>query len=302
MAMNPMQRKANNYLLIGVLVTLLITGSIIAFLFFQLNKLNTQIKTKESSMKNVYVVSKEIASGDTVSLANLKQVLVTGEAVPSNVISVASLTESTVAKIDLKVGTVVTTDMINESSEETSADLRTQEYNMISIPTQIQTGDYIDIRLRMPNGTDYIVVSKKKVEIPTIDGVESANTIKINVSEEEILMMSNAIVEAYWASGSRLYATTYVEPGMQEQATPTYLPSDKVIELMTTDPNILTVAKNELFTRYNTSAASIRGNIVNNLNTYGGEDGQDNLVAGVQEEITKAKEERQTYLEALGGY
>lgn len=302
MAMNPMQRKANNYLLIGVLVTLLITGSIIAFLFFQLNKLNTQIKTKENSMKNVYVVSKEIASGDTVSLANLKQVLVTGEAVPSNVISVASLTESTVAKIDLKVGTVVTTDMINESSEETSADLRTQEYNMISIPTQIQTGDYIDIRLRMPNGTDYIVVSKKKVEIPTIDGVESANTIKINVSEEEILMMSNAIVEAYWASGSRLYATTYVEPGMQEQATPTYLPSDKVIELMTTDPNILTVAKNELFTRYNTSAASIRGNIVNNLNTYGGEDGQDNLVAGVQEEITKAKEERQTYLEALGGY
>ena len=35
MAMNPMQRKANNYLLIGVLVTLLITGSIIAILVMQ---------------------------------------------------------------------------------------------------------------------------------------------------------------------------------------------------------------------------------------------------------------------------
>ena len=32
MAINPMQRKARNYLIIGVLVTLLITGTIIALL------------------------------------------------------------------------------------------------------------------------------------------------------------------------------------------------------------------------------------------------------------------------------
>ena len=51
MAMNPMQRKANNYLLIGVLVTLLITGSIIAFLFFQLNTLQKEKQARESSMK-----------------------------------------------------------------------------------------------------------------------------------------------------------------------------------------------------------------------------------------------------------
>lgn len=301
MAMNPMQRKANNYLLIGVLVTLLITGSIIAILFMQLSKLNNQIKTQEAKMKNVYVVSKDINSGETVDLSVLKQVLVTGDAAPSNVVKASDITEETIAKIDLKIGTVLTTNMINEKSEETTADLRTQEYNMVLLPTQIQSGDYIDIRLRLPNGTDYIVVSKKKVEIPTIDGVESANTIKVNVAEQEILLMSNAIVEAYWATGSILYATTYVEPGMQDQATPTYLPSDKVIELMNTDPNIVTVAKNELFTRYNNTAASVRGNIVNSLNTYA-EDGQDNVQTGVQEEINKAKEERQSYLEALGGY
>lgn len=301
MAMNPMQRKANNYLLIGVLVTLLITGSIIAILFMQLSKLNKEIKTQEAKMKNVYVVSKDINSGETVDLSKLKQVLVTGDAVPSNVVKVSDITEETIAKIDLKTGTVLTANMINEKSEETTADLRTQEYNMVLLPTQIQNGDYVDIRLRLPNGTDYIVVSKKKVDIPTIDGVESANTIKINVAEQEILLMSNAIVEAYWATGSILYATTYVEPGMQDQATPTYLPSDKVVELMNTDPNIVTVAKNELFTRYNNTAASVRGNIINTLNGYA-EDGQENVETGVQEEITKAKEERQTYLEALGAY
>jgi len=301
MAMNPMQRKANNYLLIGVLVTLLITGSIIAILFMQLSKLNNQIKEEQAKMKNVYVVSMDINSGETVDLdTNLRKVLVTEDAIPSNVADAGSITEDTIAKIDLKKGTVLTTNMINEKGEETTADLRTQEYNMVLLPTQIESGDYIDIRLRLPNGTDYIVVSKKKVEIPVIDGVESANTIKINVAEQEILLMSNAIVEAYWATGSVLYATTYVEPGMQDQATATYLPSDRVVELMNTDPNIVTVAKNELFTRYNNTAASVRGNIVNTLNTYA-EEGQPNVESGVQEEITKAKEEREAYLEALAG-
>lgn len=301
MAVNPMQRKANNYLLIGVLVTLLITGTIIAILFMQLNKLNSQIKAQEANMEYVYVVSEEIKSGDIVDVASLKKVLATGEAIPSDAINISDITEETIAKIDLKEGTIITSNMINEKSEKTTADLRTQEYNMILLPTQIQNGEYIDIRLRLPNGTDYIVVSKKKVEIPTIDGVDSANTIKVNVAEEEILLMSNAIVEAYWASGSILYATTYVEPGMQDQATPTYLPSDKVIELMNTDPNIETVARNELFTRYNNTASSVRGNIVNTLNSYAAE-GQSNIESGVQEEITRAKEERQSYLEALGGY
>ena len=301
MAMNPMQRKANMYLLIGVLVTLLITGSIIAILFMQYTKLNNQIKSQEASKKTVYVVSKEIDSGEKVSLSSLKQVLATSDVVPGNAITASNLTENTVAKINLKVGTIVTANMINESEEATTSDLRTQEYNMVLLPTQIQSGDYIDIRLRMPNGTDYIVVSKKKVEIPTIEGVESLNTIKVNVAEQEILLMSNAIVEAYWATGSILYATTYVEPGMQEQAIPTYLPSDRVVELMNTDPNIVTVAKNELFTRYNSTASSVRGNIVNSLNTYS-EDGQDNVQAGVEEEITRAREERQSYLDALGAY
>lgn len=300
MVMNPMQRKANNYLLIGVLVTLLITGSIIAILFMQLSKINKQIKAEEAKMKKVYVVSKDIKSGEVVPTSSLKQVLVTGDAVPNNIVDITNITEETTAKIDLKVGTILATNMINEEGEGTSSDLRTQEYNMIQLPGQIKNDDFIDIRLRMPDGTDYIVASKKKVTIPTIDGVESLNTIKVNMTEEEILLMSNAIVEAYWAPGSILYTATYVEPGMQDRATPTYLPSDKVIQLMNADPNIVAVAKNELFTRYNNTASTIRGDITSILNNYA-EDGLDNVQAGVEEEITKAREERQSYLDALNG-
>ena len=39
MAMNPMQRKANNSFLLGIVITLLITGTIIGFLIFSGNEL-----------------------------------------------------------------------------------------------------------------------------------------------------------------------------------------------------------------------------------------------------------------------
>lgn len=298
MAMNPMQRKANNYLLIGVLVTLLITGSIIAILAMQYVKLNNKIKEDEANMKTVTVVAKDTKSGDEIT--TLKTVKVPKDAAPSNAFSTTAIEEGTIAKIDLKQGTILTPEMIYTEETETTSDIRSQEYNMIELPTQIQDGETIDVRLRMPNGTDYIVVSKKKVTIPTINGVESANTIKIDVAEDEILLMSNAIVEAYVAKGSKLYATTYKEPGMQDQATPTYLPSNEVINLINLDPNIVTVAKNELISRYNSTAEAVRNDIVNSLN-QNADDRQDNIETGVEDEINRAREERQSYLESLGG-
>ncbi len=68
-----------------------------------------------------------------------------------------------------------------KGNNTTSDDVRKQEYNVIVLPTQIQTGDYVDIRLSMPNGQDYIVASKKNVEIPVIDGVDSRinNLVKL---------------------------------------------------------------------------------------------------------------------------
>lgn len=300
MAMNPMQRKANNYLLIGVLVTLLITGSIIAMLFMQISKMKNQMAAQQAKIQTVFVVSKDIKSGSKVDLTNLKEASALKESIPSNVLDTGKLTENTISKLDLKPGTILTENMVVETGEELTADIRIQEYNMIELQTQIQTGDYIDVRLRMPDGTDYIVVSKKKIEIPTINGGDSLNTIKIRVTEEDIMLMSNAIVEAYWAKGSKLYATTYVEPGTQGEVTPTYLPSDKVISLMNADPNILTVAKSELVTRYNNNVTTIRGNIVENLNKNAVQ-GQTNVESGVQEEIDKARSERQSYLDSLSG-
>lgn len=300
MAMNPMQRKANNYLLIGILGTLLVTGLIIVFLFIQLNNLKQDAKKQQANSKSVYVVTKDIKSGETVSYDKLTQKSISKSAVPENALSV-ELTEKTIAKIDLKIGTVITDNMVQESDDKTTADIRKQEYNTIILPTQIQSGDYIDVRLRLSNGVDYIVVSKKKVEIPQIDGVDSANSININLNETEIMVMSNAIVEAFIDKGSLLYAATYAEPGMQTSVIPTYVPSGTVQNALNANPNIEQEAKNALFARYNQNT-STRSNVIDGTLAQYAQDRVDNIEAGVQEQITKAKEERQTYLESLGGY
>jgi len=301
MAMNPMQRKANNYLIIGVLVTLLITGTIIALLCVQLMKIQNQRQEEKNALKNVYVVSSIIKSGDVVDTSLLTVKSVPSGVIPTSVINMADITENTIAKINLTPGTIITSEMVTISGEETTSDIRKQEYNMIQLPSQIQTGEYIDIRLRLPNGVDYIVVSKKKVELPLINGVDSENTIWMNMSEAETQAMSNAIVEAYIMKGSLLYASTYVEPGMQGNATPTYVPSGKVQEAMYLNPNIEQEAKSALISRYNNTSSIRTQTITEALSPYSESAGA-NVEEGIQEEINKASQERQKYLESLGAY
>ena len=300
MAMNPMQRKANNYLLMGILGTLLITGIIIVILFMQLNTLQQEKKKQESATKKVYVVLDDIKSGEVVSYEKMALRQVSTSVIPENALS-KEITEKTIARIDLKTGTVITDNMVEESDELTTNDLRKQEYNMVILPTQIQKGDYIDIRLRLSNGVDYIVASKKKVEIPEIDGVPSVDSIIVNMHETEIMVMSNAIIEAYIDQGSLLYATTYVEPGMQGTVIPTYVPSGTVQNALNANPNIEQEAKNALFARYNQNAGT-RTNVIDGTLAQYAQDRVDNIEAGVQQQITKAQEERQEYLDALGGY
>ena len=201
----------------------------------------------------------------------------------------------------MQKNTVITSSMLVKSDEKTTNDLRIQEYNMLRLATQIAPEDYIDVRLRLPSGLDYIVVSKKKVEIPQIGGVDSANTIWLQLTEDEILAMSNAIVENYIIDGSILYTAKYVEPGTQEKATPTYVPSAEVQNLMrNNDSNIVDTAKMALLTRYN-SNTNVRNDINNAKGAVDPDDAQSNISAGVKQDVSTAQDERQSYLDALAG-
>ena len=293
MAINPMQRKARNSILLGIVIGLLIGTIVIVLLFLQLTKLQKQMEADKQATRTVFVLASDVKSGDKIDSTMLVQKQVLQDVVPTDYITLADITENTISKLDLTKGSVLSRTLITETDEKVTDDLREQEFNMIILPQRIEVGAYVDIRLRLANGQDYIVISKKCVNNVTED------TIWMNLYEEEILAMSNAIVEAYKMTGAKLYATTYVEPGNQGSAIPTYMPSAQVINLINSDKNITEEARRGLAERYTAEIRARRENDINSqLNSYS-EEAKTNLEANVEQEITNSKEARREYIDLL---
>lgn len=216
-----------------------------------------------------------------------------------------------VAKISMNANTVVTPNFVVRSDEAITDDMRKQEYNMVILPIDLMTNDYVDVRLMLPNGQDFIVVSKAQADVPTnSDGTYVPDTVRLNLREEEILSMSSAIVEAYGLIGSKLYATKYVEPGMQKESAPTYVPNAAVtaelgliIEGNTIvglrNQNVVEIAMNGLRQRYERTNVDARNNYLQSL-IDGTEDFNDNIQERAEEDIANADAARKKYLETLG--
>ena len=301
MASNPMRRKSRNSFLLGVLIAVLVMGAIVAVLLLKIKNMQAKENDRLANLIKVYALNTDVKSGDTLDASMLVQVETDKNAAPTDAIKGTALTENSIAKIDLSKGMILTASMVAESDNPTTSDLRIQEYNMLRLESQIAQDDYIDVRLRLPNGLDYIVVSKKRVEIPQIDGVDSENTIWIKLTEDETLAMSNAIVEAYKLEGAVLYTAKYVEPGTQEKATPTYIPSAEVVNLVTQNPNVVQEAKTAMYNRYQ-QFTSNRNNINSQLSAVDEDEAKSRVTSGTTTEVTTAQDQRKSYLDALAGY
>ena len=55
-------------------------------------------------------------------------------------------------KVTVPSGTIITKDMVAIGEKVVSDDIRTVEYSMINLPSEVLDGDYIDIRLLFPCG------------------------------------------------------------------------------------------------------------------------------------------------------
>ena len=290
MAINPMQRKARNSFLLGMLLMLVIALIVVGILFMQILGMKKQEQQVANNSKTVYMLTRDIKSGENISSGDVKATTIVTNIANSEIAQLGDLTEETIAKVDLPKGTFVAKSMITTTDEKVTNDLRVQEYNMILLPTDLSKNDYIDIRITFPNGQDYIVVSKKRVI------QVSQNTVFIKLTEDEILTMSNAIVEAYIKEGSNLYANKYEDAGIQTAATPTYPVSKDVLGLINSNPNIVEQARTALWARYKTE---LRTNIDTML-MNSAEDSAERIKAGVEEQIQKQQEERSRYIETLG--
>ena len=212
----------------------------------------------------------------------------------SNRRDITVATDAVIAKVAMTANTVITSSLVVRTDEVQTNDVRTQEYNMLVLPTELGPEDYVDVRLMLPNGQDFIVVSKKRVGIPqTSDGTYMADTITMNLAEDETISMSAAIVEAYKINGSKIYVTKYTDPGIQEKSIETFIPTQEIAELINSDPNIVTTAREALKARYTTGLKNV--NSVKN----GLEKNDENVKTKTDESIQTTQQNRKQYLESL---
>jgi hypothetical protein len=314
MPINPMQRRARNSFLIGFLIALIIMAIVVAVLMKKIQTTNEALEALKALQTTVLVAADDIESGAEVSFTeDFVPAEVQTTVDPSMIISeddflwmdedgnieeridpeTGSILEKTmIMKVAVPAGTIVTKDMIVEASEETQDDERIMEYNMIVLPSQLENGDYVDIRLSLPTGENFIVVSKERVVSTTQTGL----WLKLN--QEQILTLENAIVENYQINGSKLFATQYKEPGIQNPAEITYPVSDNIRSLINADPNILDEAKYALALRYNNQQQVIQRNEHIAPQLTGGSSA---VAAGVATEIASVQTQREEFVKDLQG-
>ena len=294
MVANPMQKKARNSFLLGMVITLLVCAIIGVILYIAVIGPENKASKEKGTATKAYALNRDVKSGQEITADMLSPINTYSNLIPQNYIDSTILTsvesgKKVVAKVDLYKNTILTASTVTTEENTVTKDVRTMEYNMLTLPINLTIGDYVDIRITFPDGQDFIVIAKK--EIKNIQG----NTVTFDMSEADIVMLNSAIVESYIMKASNIYIAKYVEPGMQEKAANTYVPTAEVIRLIETDSNIVSTAKNELTSRFD---ANIRNQMNSTVNQYS-EQGLTNVEEGIQKQIEDAKKAREEYLSSL---
>lgn len=264
MAMNPMQRKVRNSFLFGFIVALLIGAVIIGILIMKNKQAQEKIAEIQNenklAMAEVYVTDKDVKAGEPISA---KPVSLPAQSIPDNALKAEDLENylnddgeyEMLAKFDMKEKTALTPDMIDKSKQAST--YRMVEYNMISLPSMLTEGNYIDIRLACL-GLDTVVLSKIEVESA------NATTIWLKLSESQLLTLNYAIVESYIMEGTKLYATVYTD-ATQPALNCTYIPAENVISLVQANVNEDGEELETFYERRNDMAYSFRNEIIGKL-------------------------------------
>jgi len=204
----------------------------------QIVKLEQAKLDEEKQMVTAWTLARDVAAGETVTAKDLVRAKLPKGAAPANLLESGSDGGMMFAKIELKKGTPLTDAMVYENAP-LQADLRNKEIQAIVLPSNLRERDVVDVRIQFSTGQDYIVLSKKKIEKLL------SPAMWIQMTEQEILALSSAMVDAY-LHDAKLYAVTYVEPEMQERAIPTYPVNKEVMKLIASDPNIVNKAERKL--------------------------------------------------------
>lgn len=221
---------------------------------------NQELQEKEHAQIVGYQLKQDMNAGDLVEKECLEEIRVIrteGDGAGNDqtdahhstlAVSISDLCGKRL-RIGLKKGTVLAESFLYEG-EQRSDDLRVIPFSYI-VSDYIEKNQYVDVRIRYGNGMDFIIMAKKKIlDVSVKDGENaSGKDLFMQLSEEEQLRMSCAVVDAYQKKNCTIYAVRYIDEA-QNAAIVNYPLSQEILQLMKEDPNIVQIAQKTLSKQY----------------------------------------------------
>lgn len=220
-----------------LIVSLFIVNRVkyIKTLELQIETVNQQLASKDQlladygTVVDTYTVNTAVTAGSDFDASYIEKQQTPVNLITDQYITDMEAVQEFVYKLDVTPGTPLTYDLFIEENLNDSD--RYYDVVVDQFPLSPSRGDYYDIRLVTPDGKDYVVLSKKRV-------IGFYNTAaRFIMSEDEILTYQSALVDCFLSPGTKLYATLYVEPSLQEAAIPFYPIRDNINFLRQVDPN-----------------------------------------------------------------
>lgn len=180
-----------------------------------------------------WTVASQVKAGDIITEDNLEPLTMYSSLLTDQYITDTSTIIGQYFKIAVSPGTpLFYNSVMSDALDDTTRD---RDIVLDKLPTGIAVGDYIDIRITMPYGDDYVVISHKRVY------AINDNSIKLYMTELEWNTYLGAMVDYYLnqAYGCTIYGDKYVEPGLQQEAVAYYAVPTNIAALLQKNPNIV---------------------------------------------------------------
>lgn len=188
---------------------------------------------KEPTMP-IYIVNRSVETGDLIQEEDLAVVEVPLVLEQNNPILSYAEVDGGYYRCNLTKGTILSSDVI--MFEDKTGTTYDEDLTFDYLPLGLEIGDYVDIRMILPYGEEFKVISHKRVA----NIVEGTNTIKMYFTEEEHLLWKSALIDLalYEDLGLSIYLLKYSDPGADLPAAQYYPVRSEMENMVAANPDI----------------------------------------------------------------
>ena len=216
---------------IGI-ITLAVTtvlSAAIAFLEVK-EKKNSEALLKEAReqldvyQKNVYVAAQKLPAGTVITKENIRLEVRYNDQAVADFISEEDIGKKVAT--DVAEGACLMDSMLFFKETDT----RKVFVSEAELAEHVENGDRIDVRIRYGNAEDYVVISDH-----ILTKGENSSGMVLELSEEEILLLSSAVADSHKYKQTKLYVVSYPEYQLFGKETATYIPNEEILRMLKTD-------------------------------------------------------------------